>query len=105
MKKKKLLLGIFLVLILTLCLLLISQTGNQKPGFEAVILSIDGNTVTAEVTADQIHFPYRGLGDIMVFEVVDVPMAPGDRISGLYHSGSVDGDYVGLLSYQLVPSP
>ncbi len=86
---------------LRFCLVFL-KADDQKPIFTATVLAVEGSLVTAQVTSDEIAFPLRGLGDIMVFDM-DEPVEPGDRISGIYRSGTIDGDYVGLVSYGVEP--
>jgi len=73
--------------------------GEQE--FDAVVLSVEGNVITAEVTYDNASFFSAKLPDKIVFDSNDsgeTGLKVGDKIHGNYLKGTIDGNNVRVVS-------
>lgn len=103
MKKK----GLIISAIVGLCILSgilaffsVGRAGGEQE-FDAVILSVDGNMITAEVTYDNASFFSTKLPDKITFDANysgETGLKVGDTIHGNYLKGTIDGNYVRVIS-------
>ena len=78
-----------------------SGRGGGEIGFDAEIVSVEGNWITAEVTNDMASFLSKKLPNVIGFDstvsgVSD--LKPGDYIHADYLSGTIDGNQVKVVS-------
>jgi len=101
--KKKVIIGIAVVvciLVAVVAFLSVGRAGGEQE-FEAVILSVEGNVITAEVTYDNASFFSTKLPDKIIFNANDsgeTGLAVGDKIHGNYLKGTIDGNNVRVVS-------
>ncbi len=70
-------------------------------GFYAIVTSVDGDTVTADVVEDDTPFLSRKLPDEIIFDASYSGISDlraGDYISATYLSGTIDGNAVKVVS-------
>ena len=104
MKKKVIIILSVVVLVITavsvVAFLSVGRAGGEQE-FEAVILSVEGNVITAEVTYDNASFLSAKLPDKIVFDANDsgeTGLKVGDEIHGNYLKGTIDGNNVRVVS-------
>ena len=108
---KKLFIG---ALICVICVAVLAFVGfisldraGGEIGFDAVVVSVEGNWITAEVINDSASFFSRKLPDEIVFDAT-IPgtfdLEPGDYIHADYLSGTIDGNQVKVVSVVLQSS-
>ena len=113
MKKK-----VLIILAVVVCILLLVvalyfawrvayQIWGGEGGFDAVILSVDGNVITAEVTKDDdaTSFLSPKLPDTIVFDADHCDgrhLQVGDKIRGTYLKGTIDGNNVHVVSVSVI---
>ena len=113
MKKK-----VIIILAVLICILLLVvalyfawrvayQIWGGEGGFDAVILSVDGNVITAEVTKDDdaTSFLSPKLPDKIIFDADRCDgshLKVGDKISGTYLKGTIDGNNVHVVSVSVI---
>jgi hypothetical protein len=83
------------------------QIWGGEGGFEAVIVSVEGNVITAEVTKDDdaTSFLSPKLPDKIVFEADRCDgshLKVGDKIRGTYLNGTIDGNNVHVVSVSVI---
>ena len=85
------------------------QIWGGEGGFEAVIVSVEGNVITAEVTKDDdddaTSFLSPKLPDKIVFDADRCDgshLKVGDKISGMYLKGTIDGNNVHVVSVSVI---
>ena len=82
------------------------QIWGGEGGFEAVIVSVEGNVITAEVTKDDAtSFLSPKLPDTIVFDAGRCDgshLKVGDKIKGTYLKGTIDGDNVSVVSVSVI---
>ena len=77
-------------------------------GFEAVIVSVEGNIITAEVTKDDddaTSFLSPKLPEKIVFDADRCDgshLKVGDKIRGTYLKGTIDGNNVRVVSVSVI---
>ena len=75
-------------------------------GFEAVIVSVQGNVITAEITKDySTSFLSPKLPDRMVFDADRCDgshLKVSDKIRGTYLKGTIDGNNVCVVSVSVI---
>ena len=111
MKKKRI---IIIVSMLIVCLatsfiafLSVGRAGGEQE-FDAVILSVEGNKITAEVTYERASFFSTKLPDKIVFDTNDsgeTGLKVGDKIHGNYLKGTIDGNNVRVVSLEVNSTP
>ena len=76
-------------------------------GFEAVIVSVEGDVITAEIAEDKVTtFLSPKLPDRIVFDADRCDgshLKVGDKISGAYLKGTIDGNKVCVVSVSVIP--
>ena len=76
-------------------------------GFEAVIVSAEGNVITAEITEDKAtSFLSPKLPDRIVFDADHCDghhLKVGDKVSGMYLKRTIDGNKVCVVSVSVIP--
>lgn len=81
------------------------QIWGGTGGLEAVIVSVDGNEITAKVTYDDASFLSPKLPDQIVFDAdrcEGTGLKAGDKISGIYLKGTIDGNNVCVVSVGVI---
>ena len=82
------------------------QIWGGEEGFEAIIVSVDGNVITAEVTKDDAtSFLSPKLPDQIVFDADRCDgshLKVGDKIKGTYLKGTIDGNNVRVVSVSVI---
>lgn len=82
------------------------QIWGGEGGFEAVIISVEGDVITAEVTKDDAtSFLSPKLPDTIVFDAGRCDgshLKVGDKIKGTYLKGTIDGDNVSVVSVSVI---
>ena len=86
------------------------QIWGGEGGFEAVIVSVEGNVITAEVTKDDdaTSFLSPKLPDKIVFDADRCDgshLKVGDKIRGTYLKGTIDGNNVRVVSVSVYTDP
>ena len=86
------------------------QIWGGEGGFEAVIVSVEGNVITAEVTKDDdaTSFLSPKLPDKIVFDADRCDgshLKVGDKIRGTYLKGTIDGNNVRVVSVRVYTDP
>ena len=104
MKKKVIIILSVVVLVIAavavVAFLSVGRAGGEQE-FEAVILSVEGNVITAEVTYDNASFLSAKLPDKIIFDANDsgeTGLKVGDKIHGNYLKGTIDGNNVRVVS-------
>ena len=102
MKKKVIIIiaAVVCILVAVVAFLSVGRAGGEQE-FEAVILSVEGNVITAEVTYDNASFFSTKLPDKIIFNANDsgeTGLAVGDKIHGNYLKGTIDGNNVRVVS-------
>lgn len=112
MKKK-----IIIALAVVMCILIVVvalyfawrvayQIWGGEGGFEAEILSVEDNIITAKVTYEnQDSFLSPKLPDTIVFDADRCDgshLKVGDKIKGTYLKGTIDGDNVSVVSVSVI---
>ena len=104
MKKKVIIILSVVVLVIAavavVAFLSVGRAGEEQE-FEAVILSVEGNVITAEVTYDNASFLSAKLPDKIIFDANDsgeTGLKAGDKIHGNYLKGTIDGNNVRVVS-------
>ena len=78
--------------------------GGQE-GFNAVVVSVDGDEITANVTYDGASFLSPKLPEQIVFDAKrceGTGLKPGDKIRGTYLKGTIDGNSVSVVSTSVI---
>ena len=78
--------------------------GGQE-GFSAVVVSVDGDEITANVTYDGASFLSPKLPDKIVFDAgrcEGTDLKVGDKIRGTYLKGTIDGNNVSVVSTSVI---
>ena len=84
------------------------QIWGGEGGFEAVIVSVEGNIITAEVTKDDddaTSFLSPKLPEKIVFDADRCDgshLKVGDKIRGTYLKGTIDGNNVRVVSVSVI---
>ena len=82
------------------------QIWGGEGGFEAEILSVEDNIITAKVTYEnQDSFLSPKLTDTIVFDADRCDgshLKVGDKIKGTYLKGTIDGDNVSVVSVSVI---
>ncbi|MBQ8409191.1 MAG: hypothetical protein IJY39_10050 [Clostridia bacterium] len=83
------------------------QIWGGEGGFDAVIVSVEGNVITAEVTKDDDadSFLAPKLPDTIVFDADRCDgsgLKVGDKIHGTYLKGTIDGNNVCVVSVSVI---
>lgn len=103
MKKKVLILITIVVIVVCVAVvafLSIDRAGGEI-GFDAIILSIEDDIITAEVTGDEASFFSAKLPKRIVFNANDsgeTNLSVGDIIHGNYLKGTINGENVRVVS-------
>ena len=116
MKKKALIILAVLICVLILIVALYFawraayQIWGGEGGFEAVIVSVEGNVITAEVTKDDdaTSFLSPKLPDKIVFDADRCDgshLKVDDKIRGTYLKGTIDGNNVRVVSVSVYTDP
>ena len=77
----------------------VNRAGGEI-GFDAVVLSVDGDMIRARVTRDSASLFSKHLPDEIVFDAKDsgvFDLEAGDKIRGTYLRGTIDGDFVEVV--------
>ena len=105
MKKK-----VIIILAVMVCIavavvafLSIDRAGGEI-GFEATINRVEDGVAYATVTEQDAGFLAKKLPESIMFETADLDeeLQAGDKISGCYLSGTIDGQTVGVVSVSVV---
>lgn len=83
------------------------QIWGGEGGFEAVIVSVEGNVITAEVTKDDENTSFLSpkLPNQIVFDADRCDgshLKVGDKIHGMYLKGTIDGNNVCVVSVSVI---
>lgn len=82
------------------------QIWGGEEGFEAEILSVEENIITAKVTYEnRDSFLSPKLPDTIVFDAGRCDgshLKVGDKIKGTYLKGTIDGDNVSVVSVSVI---
>ena len=103
MKIKKavlILIAVIVVCVAFVAFLSIDRAGGEI-GFDAIILSIEDDIITAEVTGDEASFFSAKLPKRIVFNANDsgeTNLSVGDIIHGSYLKGTINGENVRVVS-------
>lgn len=108
--KKKILIAVsifILCIVIAFVVFLSLNRGGGEIGFYATVLSVDGNMITAEVTADEASsFFSKKLPNRIVFDITvsgETNLKVGDRIYGNYLEGTIKGENVRVVSVVIYP--
>lgn len=85
---------------LIVAFLSLDRAGGEME-FHAVILAVEGNMITAEVTYDGASFFSAKLPDRIIFDATDSGeknLKVGDVIQGNYLEGTINGDTAAVVS-------
>lgn len=85
---------------LVVAFLSLDRAGGEME-FHAVILAVEGNMITAEVTYDGASFFSAKLPDRIIFDATDSGeknLKVGDVIQGNYLEGTINGDTAAVVS-------
>ena len=105
MKKK-----VIIILVVMVCIavavvafLSIDRAGGEI-GFEATINRVEDGVAYATVTEQDAGFLAKKLPESIMFETADLDeeLQAGDKISGCYLSGTIDGQTVRVVSVSVV---
>lgn len=91
---------------LLVAFLSLDRAGGEME-FHAVILAVEGNMITAEVTYDGASFFSAKLPDRIIFDATDSGeknLKVGDVIQGSYLEGTINGDTARVVSIMIVSS-
>ncbi len=110
MKKKLIIIASILAVCLAVSFVIFSSVGRAggEIEFDAVVLSVEGNIITAEVIDDGASFFSAKLPDKIVFDANDSGesnLKVGDNIHGNYLKGTIDGDSVRVVSLTVNSTP
>lgn len=92
--------GIVCLFALIVAFLSLDRAGGEME-FHAVILAVEGNMITAEVTYDGASFFSAKLPDRIFFDATDSGeknLKVGDVIQGNYLEGTINGDTAAVVS-------
>ena len=103
MKKKILILIPVLLLCIVIAFVAFLSLGRAggEIGFDATVLSVDGTMITAKVTNDEASFFSKKLPRTIIFDASisgNTDLNIGDEIGGCYLKGSIEGEYVCVVS-------
>ena len=110
-QRKRLFIGVAIGIVCVVLIFIVFSSlgrGGGEIGFDAVIISVEGNWITAEVTNDSASFFSKKLPNEIKFDstVAGVSdLKPGDYIHADYLSGTIDGNQVKVVSITLQSSP
>ena len=99
-KKAVLILTVIVVCVAVVAFLSMDRAGGEI-GFDAIILSIEDDIITAEVTGDEASFFSAKLPKRIVFNANDsgeTNLSVGDIIHGNYLKGTINGENVRVVS-------
>jgi len=74
-------------------------------GFEAIIISVDENWVTAQVTKQDFTLFYKRLPKEIIFDTNTFEgsgLKAGDVISGIFQGGTVKGNHVTVITVTVI---
>ena len=101
MKKKVIILlaVVVCIVVAVVAFLSIGRAGGEI-GFEATINRVEDGIAYATVTEQDTSFLAKKLPENIMFEIADLDeeLNAGDKISGCYLSGSIDGQTVRVVS-------
>ena len=93
------------VLICALCLVSRFCMDGGEIAFEATIISVDENWVTAQVTKQAFTLFYKRLPKEIIFSTgnfEDYDLKAGDVISGIFKGGTVKGNHVTVITVTVI---
>lgn len=96
------LIGVVCAAALVLTAFLTTDRAGGEIGFDAVVVSVEGDWITADVTDDGASLLSRKLPDVIVFDASDsgvIGLRPGDHIHGDYLSETIDGNRVRVVGF------
>lgn len=96
------LVGVVCAAALALTAFLITDRAGGEIGFDAVIISVEGDWITADVTDDGASLLSKKLPDVIMFDASDsgvTGLRPGDHIHGDYLSGTIEGSRVRVVGF------
>ena len=101
MKKKVIILlaVVVCIVVAVVAFLSIGRAGGEI-GFDATINRVEDGVAYATVTEQDTSFLAKKLPENIMFEIADLDeeLNAGDKISGCYLSGSIDGQTVRVVS-------
>lgn len=109
MKKKILIVVVGLITcfsVSVIAFLSLERAGGEME-FHAVILAVEGNMITAEVTYDGASFFSAKLPDRITFDATDSGeknLKVGDVIQGNYLEGTINGNTASVVSIMVISS-
>ena len=105
MKKKVIILlaVVVCIVVAVVAFLSIGRAGGEI-GFEATINRVEDGIAYATVTEQDAGFLAKKLPESIMFETADLDeeLQAGDKISGCYLSGTIDGQTVRVVSVSVV---
>ena len=105
MKKKVIILlaVVVCIVVAVVAFLSIGRAGGEI-GFEATINRVEDGIAYATVTEQDAGFLAKKLPESIMFETVDLDeeLQAGDKISGCYLSGTIDGQTVRVVSVSVI---
>ena len=105
MKKKIIIIiaVIVCILVAVVAFLSVGRAGGEI-GFEATITRVEDGTAYATVTEQDTAFLTKKLPESIMFETADLDkeLNVGDKISGCYLSGTIDGQTVRVVSVSVI---
>ena len=105
MKKKVIILlaVVVCIVVAVVAFLSIGRAGGEI-GFEATINKVEDGIAYATVTEQDTGFLTKKLPESIMFETADLDkeLNVGDKISGCYLSGTIDGQTVRVVSVSVV---
>ena len=103
MKKKVIIILAVMVCIAVAAFFSIDRAGGEI-GFEATINRVEDGVAYATVTEQDAGFLAKKLPESIMFETADLDeeLQAGDKISGCYLSGTIDGQTVRVVSVSVV---
>ena len=103
MKKKVIIAVVVCLLVAVVVFLSISRAGGEI-GFEATINRVEDSIAYATVTKQNFDFLSKKLPESIMFETADLDeeLKTGDKISACYMNGTIEGQFVRVVSVSIL---